>query len=182
LKIVVLGSHVATRDKAPFADKEWEIWACSTHNAPPHAFLPRITRWYEVHEPVEHPTRPGDYQAWLDRLHATHPDRMWMMDRLRFPKANAYPIDAVIDEFGPYFINTSSIAYIMAHAIMTMSILGKVDAENTLAIFGCMQASASEYTYQLPGIQYFATVAWERGITVAVPEESCLLTPRKLDF
>jgi hypothetical protein len=180
LKIVVLGSHPATRDKAPFADKAWEIWACSTHNAPPHASLPRITRWYEVHEPVEDETRPADYQGWLDELHRTRPDRLWMMDRRRFPEANAYPYEVVVEEFGPYFLDTSSIAYMMAHAILTMMRIG--DAENTLAVFGVMQASAGEYTYQLPGLQHFATAAWERGITVAVPEECRVLVPRKLKF
>ncbi len=176
----MLGSHPITRDKAPFADKAWEIWACSTQNAPPAAFLPRITRWYEVHDPVIHPTRPADYQSWLDKLHAAHPDRLWMMDRQRHPQARPYPIDAIVEEFGPHFINTSSIAYMMAHAILVMGV--QRDPENTLAIFGVMQASASEYTYQLPGIQHFATAAWERGITVAVPEESKILVPRKLDF
>ena len=180
MKIAVLGSHPATRDKAPFHDPSWEIWACSTHNAPPHANLPRFNRFYEVHPTSEHPTRPEDYQRWLDTLSATGASQLWMVDRRRRPWANPYPTDEIIDEFGPFFLNTSSIAYIMAHAILVMGLKG--DAENTLAIFGCMQQSASEFTYQRPGIQHFATAAWDRGITVAVPEESGILVPWRNDF
>jgi hypothetical protein len=178
MKICTLGSHPATRDKAPFQIPEWEIWACSTHNAPPHANLPRFDRFYEVHPTSEHPTRPENYQQWLDGLEGT--GKLWMMDRRRRPWAHPYPKEKVIERFGPYFLDTSSIAYIMAHAILTMEERG--DKNNVLGIFGCMQEGPSEFLYQRPGIQFFATIAWELGIDVAVPEESGILVPWKNDF
>lgn len=183
MKICVLGSHPLTRDKAPFLQTDWEIWACSTHNAPPHFTMPNFHRFYEVHPTSEHPTRPEDYQLWLDSFNHTvlgpSEEKLWMMDRRRRPWANAYPYERVVEEFGPHFIDTSSIAYIMAHAILTM---GERDGPHVLGIFGVSQASPGEFTYQLPGIQFFATMAHLRGIDVAVPEESKILNPRKIDF
>jgi hypothetical protein len=193
LKIAIVGSHPATRGKAPFPAKEWEIWMCSTHNAPPHFDPPRFDRFYEVHPTSEHPTRPEDYQQWLDRLSEEQtgsPTKLWMVDRRRRPWANEYPKQRVIDEFGPYFVETSSIAYMMAHAILTImdrrrdppGIGAALDTNDVLGIFGVMQQSATEFAYQLPGIQFFATMAWERGIDVAVPVESGILVPRSHEF
>lgn len=200
MKICVLGSHPLTRDKAPFLQTDWEIWACSTHNAPPHFTMPNFHRFYEVHPTSEHPTRPEDYQQWLDSFNHTvlgpSEEKLWMMDRRRRPWANAYPYERVVEEFGPHFIDTSSIAYIMAHAILTImdnrgkivrNVEGEIVSEvemggDVLGIFGVSQASPGEFTYQLPGIQFFATMAHLRGIDVAVPEESKILNPRKIDF
>lgn len=71
--------------------------------------------------------------------------------------------------FNPHMF-TSSIAYMLAKAI--------VDCEEQgigrIGIWGVMQKSEGEYTYQRPGIQYFIDEAMQRDIKVAAPRESCL--------
>jgi hypothetical protein len=43
-KVAILGK-LPTKFKAPFDDKEWDIWACNCHKEE----LPRITRWFDIH-------------------------------------------------------------------------------------------------------------------------------------
>jgi hypothetical protein len=65
---------------------------------------------------------------------------------------------------------TSSIAYMLAKAI--------VDCEQhgirQIGLWGIMQQSENEFTYQRPGIQYFLGEAQKRGIKVVANRESCL--------
>lgn len=183
MKICVLGSHPATRDQAPFDLPDWEIWACSPHNAPPHKVLPRVTRWYEVHPKAADPTREPAYLDYLQKLCRSIP--VYMMDRSDHP-AIQYPKEDMVSRYGAFFIDTSSIAYIMAHAIATIEddrvASGPSTRRDVIGIWGCMQASAGEYVFQLPGIQYYCQMAHDRGIDVAVPEDTHLLKPRVLNF
>ena len=43
-KVAILGK-LQTKFKAPFEDKEWEIWTCNYHNEE----LPRISQWFDIH-------------------------------------------------------------------------------------------------------------------------------------
>lgn len=71
--------------------------------------------------------------------------------------------------FNPYMF-TSSIAYMLAKAIVDC----KDNGIKQIGIWGVLQASETEYTYQRPGIQYFIVEAMRRGIQVACPRDACL--------
>jgi hypothetical protein len=183
--IAILGSHPATVMKAPF-DKNWLIYACSPHNFEKR-LLPRFDAWFEVHIPVADKTRADPYLRYVQTL-----PKVWMRDTEalpRYPGGILYPEDelrgvgeVVQGANGPqtnmlkvgkfsYFHFTSSIAYMMAKAID--------DIDNGLAapclgLFGIMQASANEYVYQRPGIQYFIDQCWRRGIKTVAPDISRL--------
>lgn len=180
-KIAVLGSHPATKMQAPFEDRSWRIYACSTHNVPCSTQvkaktppLPRFDEFYEVHTPAGDPTRPDDYLAKVRELSETIP--VWMRDRADYPKALEYPNDEVLRAFGAFFHETSSIYFIVAKAILDIKATG--EADNTIGVWGVMQESLDEYTYQLPGIQYILQRAMDIGIHVVTPTESGLLAPR----
>ena len=68
------------------------------------------------------------------------------------------------------FMFTSSIAYMLAKAIADCEAAGIPQ----IGLWGIMQASENEYTYQRPGIQYFLSEATRRGIKVIANRESCL--------
>lgn len=194
--IAILGSHPITVDQAPFGDPSWAIYACSPHNVE-HRTLPRVTSWFEVHDVVEDATRSFQYLLALSKMPI-----VWMRDQRAlssglFVGARAYPerelrgtfvIQKVKFEnaagqtekriveipnndglFNPWMF-TSSIAYMLAKAI--------IDCEQhgikRIGLWGIMQQSDSEYTYQRPGIQYFLGEAMRRGIKVVAPRESCL--------
>lgn len=173
MKIAILGSHPATRSLAPFSDGDWTIWACSPHNA---RNLPRHDAWFELHDPVEDPTRPPRYLAWVKSL-----PLVFMRDRAAiadYPGAVAYPEPEMRARFGPFFF-TSSIAYMLAKAIADLSAL-PVTRPKTIGIWGVMQATPTEYSYQRPGIQYFIQRARESGIEVVAPDVARLFEPQRV--
>jgi hypothetical protein len=171
--IAILGSHPATVAMAPFKD-EWLIYACSPHNYEKRR-LPRFDAWFEVHIPIAHPTRAYDYLKYLETLPV-----VWMRDKAaiqHFPGAKLYPEEEMKAEFGP-FTFTSSIAFMLAMAIKDCERHG-ID---TIGLFGIMQASENEYTYQRPGIQNLIWHAAQRKIHVVAPDISRLFEPPPEDF
>lgn len=198
-KIAIMGSHPVTKMQAPFDDPDWTIWACSPHNFEKER-LPRVDEWFEVHVPAGDTERQGKLEDWMN--HPTPADEpvtlfktdkgpvivapptrsleyldfvrelsetgtpVWMRDRTNHPKAKEYP-DAEMKEMFCPFMFTSSIAYILAKAIAAKPV--------AIGLWGIMQASPGEFTYQRPGIQYFLWEAHAAGIEVIVPEASKLL-------
>jgi hypothetical protein len=181
--IAVLGSNPKTVGMAPFNDPKWKIYACSPHNIE-HRTLPRVNEWFEVHVPVAHQTRAYDYLRHLEDNKVSEEgsaEVIWMRDPNaihRFKDARPYPEEFMKQEFGPFFLDTSSIAYILAKAIVDCC------QQNIPAIglWGIMQASETEYSYQRPGIQYFIWEAARRGIDVYAPDISKLFHPQAVEF
>jgi hypothetical protein len=181
--IAVCGSHPKTVAMAPFHDPKWKIYCCSPHNIEMRA-LPRVNEWFEVHVPVADETRAYDYLRHLEDNKVSQEgsaEVIWMRDKEaihRFKDARPYPEEFMLQEFGPFFLDTSSIAYILAKAI--------VDCCNenipAIGLFGIMQASPGEYSYQRPGIQYFIWEAARRGIDVYAPDISKLFELQKVKF
>jgi hypothetical protein len=171
--IAILGSHPATVMLAPF-DEDWLIYACSPHNVEKRK-LPRVDEWFEVHIPVAHQTRGMEYIEALKTM-----PFVWMRDQESmhyFPGARLYPEKEMKDEFGP-FTFTSSIAFMLAKAIKDCEVLGI----EQIGMWGIMQASPNEYTYQRPGIQNLIWEAAKRGIKIMVPDVSKLFEPPPEDF
>lgn len=182
--IAVLGSHPETVLQAPFDDPEWLIYACSPHNLDykgkngrdqglrfldggrrPDGGTYRVDEWFEVHLPIAHPTRPYHYLRNLEFL-----PKVWMRDKeslCYFKGGREYPERTIKERFGPFFF-TSSIAFLMAKAIVDCEAMGIPE----IGIWGVMQASETEYFQQRPGIQYFIWEARRAGIRVGVPEEA----------
>lgn len=186
--IAILGSHPATVGIAPFGDPRWLIYACSPHNFEKRT-LPRFDEWFEIHRPVADKTRAYPYLKYLETL-----PLVWMRDKEamgHFPGAREYPDQEMIDRFGPFKF-TSSIALMQMRAIVECERLhaeGKMP-EPKIALFGIMQASPGEYTYQRPTIQ---ELAWEASkperdklglprIRMIAPDVSHLFDPPPEDF
>jgi len=192
--IAIMGSNPATVQEGPFDHDDWLIYGCSPHNLvfeaqdgsnPGLRYLPggkradggrfRVDEWFEVHLPLADATRPYGYLRELEKL-----PLVWMRDAeglSRIKGARKYPEKELKQRFGPFFF-TSSIAFMLAKAI--------VDCERLniprIGIWGVMQASETEYTYQRPGIQYFIQRATELGIQVIAPEASRLFEPPRESF
>ncbi len=179
--IAVLGSHPATVELAPFDDPKWKIYACSPHNYE-HRKLPRWDAWFELHDPIADATRAYPYLRWLEthgecKENSNRSTPVWMRDKAaigNFPTGKLIDEKALKDRFGP-FTFTSSIAYMVAQAI--------VDAERegigAIGLWGIMQASENEYTYQRPGIQNLIWEATKSGMDVYAPDVSRLFEPQK---
>ena len=171
--IAVLGSHPATVMQAPFNDG-WLIYACSPHNFEQRQ-LPRWDEWFEVHIPLADKTRAYPYLKFLEGV-----PRVWMRDKQAMPffrGAREYPEAQMKQEFGP-FTFTSSIAFILAKAIKDCETYGIAQ----IGLFGIMQATPSEYSFQRPGIQNLIWEATKRKIKVLAPQASKLFEPPAEDF
>ena len=167
--IAILGSHPATVMQAPFEDPGWKIYACSPHNFEMRT-LPRHDEWFELHAPIADQTRAYPYLRFVEDL-----PLVWMRDTESmhlFKGAQKYPEKEMKGIFCP-FMFTSSIAYIMAKAIIDCEQQGI----KRIGLWGIMQASKNEYFYQRSGIQYFIWEANRLGIDVFAPEESKLFEP-----
>lgn len=176
--IAILGSNPATVGLAPFGDPRWLIYACSPHNIE-QRILPRVNQWFEVHLPVTHPTRQYHYLRQVENnvvaSNPPHCEVIWARDQqfiARCRDARPYPENEMKSIFGP-FTFTSSIAYMMAKAIVDAEQLGVTK----IGLWGIMQASENEYAYQRPGIQNLIWEATKRKIQVLAPKESMLFEP-----
>jgi hypothetical protein len=192
--IAIMGSHPATVQQGPFDEDDWLIYACSPHNLvfeaqdgsnPGLRYLPggkradggrfRVDEWFEVHLPLADATRPYGYLRELEKLPI-----VWMRDQeglSRIKGARQYPEKEMKERFNP-FAFTSSIAFMLAKAIADCQRLNIP----RIGIWGVMQASETEYTYQRPGIQYFIWQATQFGIQVIAPEASRLFEPQPENF
>ncbi len=196
--IAVCGSNPQTKAQAPFDDPGWLIYACSPDNTP-HGLnkgscsaLPRTPdAWFEVHDPVFDRTRP---YAYLDYLR--HIPKVYMRDRIAlameikgqklFPTGTLYPEKEMKARFGP-FTFTSSIAYIMAKAIVDIEVLRKEgrfapDTPPQLGLYGILQMSKQEYLDQRQGTQNLIWHATQSGIKVLASAKSALFEPPPENF
>lgn len=167
LKVAIIGTAPSSRDKAPFNDPSWTIWACSPGNM---NVLPRVDAWFEIHNNLllpENVSYGAPYIEWLKKQ--TFP--VYMQDASLVPNATPLPKDELVGMFGKYFF-TSSFAWMMAMAM-------KMGAAE-IALFGVDMASKNEYILQRPGGHYFMQLAASRGIKVSVPFESDLAQPPAL--
>ena len=168
LKICLIGSAPSSVALAPYADPSWTIWACSPGSRPHLKRAPDA--FFELHlfEPEKEWFSP-EYVHFL----ATLPSPVWMLEPIQeVPTSVAYPKDAMLEEFGPYFF-TSSLSWMFALAIMS--------GADEIALFGVdMSASEEIYTHQRAGCQFFIHEARKRGIKVTLPHQSDLNQPTPL--
>jgi hypothetical protein len=160
-KIAILGFSESTMDLAPYHDPSWAIWGENQL----YRFLPRATRWYEMHaDPLADQVAGTDYAAWMRAC----PIPLVMLERHpAYPSSVRYPIDERVAQFGEYF--ASSIAYMIADAI--------AEGAEEIGVWGVDMIHESEYGYQKPSCEALLYYAKGAGIKVTIPEQSALLKP-----
>lgn len=102
MKVALVGC-APTWKAVPFDDESWEIWA---HGSCQPLGLPRVTRWFDLHQPeVWRQPKPWfkatetalTYMAWLGQL--TTPMVMQQQYPL-VPASEAYPLREIVEQFG----------------------------------------------------------------------------------
>jgi hypothetical protein len=161
MKIAVCGSAPSSRLLAPFADPNWEIWACSPQNYD----FPRIDAWFELHSLNRKlvPQNEPYHKALLahPRVYVSAPDP-------RLPNGIVLNPQHLMDKFGAYFF-TSSLAWMMAMAIE--------QKPEKIGIWGVDMSATDEYGYQRAGMHYFMQKASEAGIEILIPPQADLANP-----
>lgn len=170
MKVAIIGTALLSRLLAPFNEPEWEIWGCSPGN---RGALPRVTKWFELHgvadiKGQENTPWRDEYFTWLRAQ--TFPVYMQEPNDL-LPQAMVFPRKALLDKFGRLgrIAFTSSISWMIAFAVHS--------GATEIAIFGVDMSSQEEaYSAQKTGCLIMMFLANQAGITVSVPQESCLAT------
>ena len=199
-KIAVLG-YTTHRNQAPLQNSEWTIYGLNDlyHELPTVPF-DRL-RWFQIHpfkrslvpthdpSPMdfsEGPPNPRDpnHVLWLKELSKSSPVYILQAEP-ELPDAIPYPMDEVIEYFGPQLGKylTNSISYMLAIAIMELAPAsnGKraLSPDATIGVFGVDMmvagGSGSEYGFQRPSCEAFLGFARGAGIEIIIPKESDLL-------
>lgn len=167
-KIAIVGT-APSREEAPFGDPSWEIWACSAGNA--GGQLPRVDRWCEIHGDLEweqYKQYHDPYLKWLNEQ--SFP--VWTQEAFRrlIPRAEAFPIDKLVAEFGSDWF-TSTIAMLQAQAIMQLRPLVASGLECAIGLYGIDMSHDTEYATQKPACQFFISMAAGHGIRTVMPAQ-----------
>lgn len=110
-----------------------------------------------------------EYVQWLGLFKGS----VWMNELVpEVPNAVRYPIEKMLDKYGPYFFN-SSLSFMLALALEEPGI-------EEIGLWGVDMSAIEEYRDQRPGCHFFITEAMRKGVRVTVPPESDLLLPRPL--
>jgi hypothetical protein len=174
LKFALIGSAPASIQGAPYADPTWQVWGCSpgAYGVVPKG---RSNIWWELHR-----YEPG--QPWFSPEYCQflrdHPCVIVAEARKEIPNGVVLDYDYLARKYSPFFF-TSSIAWMMAHAIELIEHAGDPPGSK-IGLWGVDMAANEEYEAQRAGLHYFAMIADKKGIEVGVPPESDLFRPRFL--
>lgn len=162
-KIALIGSAPSSIALAPYNDPSWQIWACSP-GAVPH--LRRVDAFFELHrwEPGK-PWFQNDYIGFMASL----PCPVYMIEPVPvIPKSEAYPKDAMLAKWGPYFFS-SSLSWMFALAIE--------QGATEIGLWGVDMSAKEEYIAQRSACHFWIDTAKRLGIKVTLPPESDLARP-----
>lgn len=154
-QVCILGT-AETLKEAPFDDPTWEMWGVASIIG--HAYLKRIDRLLELHE-------PDNWRLRLAEINAIGKP-VWMWKHYpEVPLSEPFPIDELTTKFRRYF--TNSISFLIAEAIR--------QEYTDIALFGVHMATATEYASQRPSCEYFLGFAEAKGINLWIPDGADIL-------
>lgn len=163
-KISLVGFASNTRDLAPYKDASWEIWGLNNL----YAFIPRYTRWFEMHDPAQILGLYG--QPYVDFLKGCTVPLYMQKHVPEYPASIAFPLaelgaQGYGGEDGQFW--PSSISYMLALAI------SEQPAE--IALYGIDLVGGDEHSLQREGCGFLIGLARGRGIKVTIPPAASLL-------
>lgn len=155
-KVAIVG-FTPTRTQAPFADRDFEIWALNALYKYPD--VPRASRWFDLHAlDIIPPDRLAAY--------AGMPCPVFLQDKTpKVPNSVKFPAEKLRSRFGGYW--TNSISWMVGLALL--------EGFTEIHIYGVDMAQDTEYRHQRNNLEYFLGMARGMGVTVYVPPTSDLL-------
>jgi hypothetical protein len=182
-KVAIVGFSESTRDLAPYADPDYEIWACNHL----YRFIPRADRWFEIHTLEElkikyEATNDWEgYYKWMQDL--PEGQTIYMAEAAEsIPRSVALPIEELKEEFyfleethddngirgrSPRPVFKSTISYMVAMALR--------EGFKTIALYGIDMVLDFEWGFQRHNLHYY--IGWARGmgVEIIIPEKSALM-------
>lgn len=174
-KVAIVGFAESSRLKAPFRDQSWEVWAMNQL----YRFIPRATRWWELH-PHTGPRSyladqvPGtDYLGWLKAC----PIPVYMVSQHpEIPNSIEYPLAQMIDAFDLESVRPDMRQKGYFHSSVDLMLaLAISEGFEHIGIWGVDMVHDTEYGYQKPSGSFWLGVAKGRGVKLTIPVESALM-------
>lgn len=165
--VAIVGFAETSRMQVLTEPEDTEIWSLNRC----YTFLTRWDRHFEVHEEDLYSGKTGLREAnyldlvrsWDCPIYMLHPDST-------IPNAVQFPKNEIIDMFRDYF--TTSIAYMLALVAFEHR---NGDTVAEMHIYGVDMSAFSEYSEQLPCVNFWLGVLEGLGIKVVIPSASPLL-------
>lgn len=157
-KVCLFGWADTSRHLAPYDDPGFEYWGTSDQ----YGHMKKIDRMFEIHDAAairNYKPRGGqpDHVAELNRIGCP----VYVIEPMPdLEHATEYPLDAIIDQYGGYFVCSS--AYMLALAIY--------EGFEEIHLYGIDMAVTSEYFFQRPCVEYWIGIARGKGIKVVLPD------------
>ena len=175
MRIALIGSAPSSVQLAPYQDLSWKIWSCSPGAAP---FVKRCDAHFEIHrwEPPDGNTGPKPwftpgYIEWMANIRGP----VYMIEPVpQIPNSVAYPKDAILEEFGPYY---------QASTLSWMVCLAVAAGATEIGLWGVDMAAREEWTFQRTSLQcllWYISDANKHSpykIKITIPPESDLWVP-----
>ena len=160
-KVAICGFAASTRMLAPWDDETWEIWGLNQL----YRHIPRADRWFDIHRNWREDNVEGtDHPRWLAECGMP----IYMVETIpEIPTSLRFPLERAIAEVSNVRYFTSTVAYMLALAIM--------EGFEELALFGIDLVVGTEYQWQKSCVEFLLGVAHGRGMTVRLPKQSALL-------
>lgn len=179
-KVCISGFADATREQANKLDKSWEIWSLNRC----YTFLKRWNRHFEVHEKELYTGKTGLRESdYIERIRKSGVPVYMMHPDPDFGDVHPYPFYEICAYFGQ-FINpnsgnehfeyyTTTIAYMLALALYEHKVENR--AIDTLFICGVDMSAFSEYSEQLPCVNFWLGALMGAEVKIDIPSASPLL-------
>lgn len=166
-KVAIVG-FTPSRDQAPYANPDFEIWALNDL----FEAIPRCDRLFQIHlrQAVDTYSTRGEHASYIERLRSLKVP-IYMIEKYPdIPNSIRYPLEQMLELYGPYFTNT--ISYMIA--------LATYEGFEEIHIYGVDMAVGTEYAQQRPSCEYHIGIAKGKGIRIFIPHQSDLLKSRFL--
>ena|SRR3990167_5141882 len=186
-KIAIVGTAPSSRQSAPFPSpgcpfgiKEWNVRCIGMDPA-------QITmgwhRWYEIHDidyllskqNPDYLPQNDQHVRWLAEVSSKGADIRLMSPSPLIPNARLINRQGIKNAWdGPFAreFRNSSIAWMMAEAILEFDPLAVESGEAEIGLWGVDMALASEYQSQRSGVFFFLDECFKRRIKISLPPES----------
>ena len=173
-RVAIIGLHDATRDKAPWDDPSWEVWAANEYAGPQfRGFIKHYERWLQIHtEDIfrrANNWNDSGHLKWLQEFPADKP--LYMQKHYDdIPASVRFPLDEIKERFG-LDSRTTFFGCTAAHSLALALYLGA----KTVGMWGVEANSQTEYGNERDSLSFWLGVAKGMGVEIVLPEECTLL-------
>lgn len=160
--VALVGHSPSTRMEAPFNDATAEIWTMNDA----HHWIPRATRWFEIHHETVWRSEARRSPGYLDHLARFNGPIYMQTAWPEIPNSVAYPFRQMVERYGRVF--SSSFSWLFALAV--------AEGFARIEVYGCDLSSELEYIRQREATAWWIGYCRGLGIDVYLPMGCPLLS------